>query len=106
MAVQIPTLSELYTSVKGDLESEIGINLPLFGKSYIRGLASVQAGKLKLYYLAIASVQKNIFPDLAESELTGGTLERFGRIKLNRNPFSAVAGKYEVTVTGDIDISS
>jgi hypothetical protein len=102
MAVQIPTLSELYTSIKGDLESEIGINLPLFGKSYIRGLASVQAGKLKLYYLAIASTQKNIFPDLAESELTGGTLERFGRVKLNRNPFSAVAGEYEVTVTGEI----
>ena len=102
MAVQIPTLNELYLSIKGDLESEINISIPIFGKAYLNGLALVQAAKLKLIYLAIASTQKNIFPDLAESELVGGTLERFGRVKLNRNPFPPTAGQYTVTVTGDI----
>lgn len=102
MAVQIPTLNELYTSIKGDLESEINISIPVFGKSYLNGLAAVQAAKLKLTYLAIASTQKNIFPDLAESEVVGGTLERFGRVKLNRSPFPATAAQYTVTVTGDI----
>ena len=102
MAVQIPTLTELFTSIKGDLESKIGINISLFGKTYLNGLAGVQAAKLKLYYLAIANVQRNIFPDLAESESIGGTLERFGRVKLNRNPFPAKSGQYIVDVTGQI----
>lgn len=105
MAVQIPTLNELYTSIKGDLESEVNVNISFFGKSYLRVLAGVQAGKLKLYYLAIANLQRNIFPDLAESEAVGGTLERFGRVKLNRNPFPAVAGQYDVQVTGQIGAS-
>lgn len=102
MAIQIPTINELFTSIKGDLESKIGITIPIFGKSFLNGLAAVQAAKLKLYYLAIANLQKNMFPDLAESEAIGGTLERFGRVKLNRNPFPAKAGQYTVTVTGQI----
>lgn len=102
MAVQIPTLNDLYISIKGDLEAEIGINISLFGKAYLRGLAAVQAGRMKLIYLAIANLQKNIFPDLAESELIGGTLERFGRVKLGRNPFSALAGQYDIAMIGTI----
>jgi hypothetical protein len=50
--------------------------------------------------LAVAKVQKNIFVDTAEPEASGGTLERFGRVKLNRNPFPAVAGQYVITITG------
>jgi len=102
MAVQIPTLIELYTSIKGDLDTEIGGVSPIFGKTYINALSGVQAAKMKLYYLAIANLQKNVFPDLAESEAKGGTLERFGRVKLNRNPFRAVAAQYTVNVTGEI----
>lgn len=85
MAVQIPTTQELYTSIKSDLETELNINIPVFGKIFLRALAAVQAAKLKLYYLAIASVQKNIFPDTADPESIGGTLERFGIVKLGRN---------------------
>tara|TARA_R110001632_G_scaffold207897_1_gene332109 strand:- start:2857 stop:4035 length:1179 start_codon:yes stop_codon:yes gene_type:complete len=102
MAVQIPTLVELFTSIKGDLEGKIGVTIPIFGKAYLNGLAGVQAAKIKLIYLAIANLQKNVFPDLAESESIGGTLERFGRVKLNRNPFAAKAGQYTVSVTGQI----
>jgi hypothetical protein len=102
MAVQIPTLIELFNSIKGDLEGKLGITIPFFGKAFLNGLAGVQAAKIKLIYLAIANLQKNVFPDLAESEALGGTLERFGRVKLNRNPFPAVAGQYTVNVTGQI----
>jgi len=102
MAVQIPTLNELITSIRGDLEGKLGVLIPIFGKSYLNVLASVQAAKIKLIYLAIASVQKNVFPDLAESEAVGGTLERFGRIKLNRNPFPSVAAIYTVKFSGEI----
>lgn len=100
--ITIPTLSQLYTQILADLEAEFNITIPLFGKNFLRALAAVQAAKLKLYYLAIGNLQKNIFPDTADAEASGGTLERFGRVKLNRNPFPAVAGQYTVAVTGTI----
>jgi hypothetical protein len=97
--IRIPTLNELYTSVKSNLETELG-TISTFGKVFLRGIAMVQAAKLKIYYLAIGKIQKNIFVDTAEPEASGGTLERFGRIKLGRNPFPAVAGQYDIQVTG------
>lgn len=102
MAIQIPTLNELYNDIKSQLESELNITIPLFGKSYLRVIAIVWATKLKLYYLAIGNVQKNIFVDTADPEAIGGTLERFGRIKLGRSPFPASAGVYDIQVTGTI----
>ncbi len=102
MAVTIPTLNALYTSTLADLEAELGITIPLFGKNFLRALAAVQAGKLKLYYLAIANLQRNMFVDLAEPEAVGGTLERFGRVKLGRSPFTPQSGSYAVDVTGTI----
>lgn len=98
----IPTLTELYDSIIADLETQFGISIPLIGKNFLRVLASVQAAKLKLYYLAIGLVQKNVFPDTADSESIGGTLERFGRVKLGRNPFAPRAGEYELIVTGSV----
>lgn len=96
----IPTLKELFDNVLADLEAEFTITIPLIGKSFLRVIASVQAAKLKLFYLTLAKVQKNIFVDTADPESTGGTLERFGRVKLGRNPFNAIAGEYTVEVTG------
>ena len=98
--VAIPTLQELYNSVLNDLKQELGITSSIFGKAFLVPLAAVQAAKLKLYYLAIAGVQKNIFVDTADSENRGGTLERFGRVKLGRSPFPATAGVYVLDVTG------
>jgi hypothetical protein len=98
----IPTYIELYNDILSDLETQMQVSIPIFGKNFLRALAAVQAGKLWLYYKAIANVQKNIFIDTAEPESIGGTLERFGRVKLNREPFSARAGEYVVTVTGSI----
>lgn len=98
--ITIPTTSQLYNAVLSDLQAAYGSSIPLFGKNFLRVLAGVQAGKLKLYYLAIAELQKNIFVDTADPESSGGTLERFGRVKLGRDPFPAQAGKYSVTVTG------
>lgn len=98
--ITIPTISELYNDILASLEAEMNITIPLFGKNFLRAMAAVQAAKLKLYYLAIGNLQKNIFIDTAESESVGGTLERFGRIKLGRNPFPATAGQYTVQLTG------
>jgi uncharacterized phage protein gp47/JayE len=98
----IPTLSELQSQIENDIKSELGITQTWVGKTVIKALALVQAAKLKLYYLAIAFLQKNIFVDTATSEFQGGTLERFGRVKLGRNPYPAVAGEYTLDVTGEI----
>jgi len=100
--VSIPTIKELQDSVLADLEAEFGVNVPLFGQNFLRALSAVQASKLKLFYLAIALVQKNIFVDTADPASIGGTLERFGVVKLKRLPFPATAGVYTITVTGDI----
>ena len=98
----IPTFTELYNDVLSDLETQYGISIPVFGKNFLRVLSIVQAAKLKLFYLSIANIQKNIFVDTAEPEEIGGTLERFGRVKLNRNPFPAKAGTYILDITGGI----
>jgi hypothetical protein len=78
--ITIPTLAELESQIINDLESKYGSNIPSFGKVFLRVLAKVQAAKLKLYYLAIGELQKNIFIDTATPEALGGTLERFVRI--------------------------
>jgi len=98
----IPTLAQIQTSIENDLRTELGITRTWIGKVLLRVLAIVQAAKLKLFYLHIAAVQKNIFVDTADSEFQGGTLERFGRVKLGRNPYPAVAGEYTLNVTGAI----
>lgn len=98
--IPIPTLQQLFLSILADLENQYGGTIPAFGKNSLRAQAAVQAAKFYVYYKLLGFVQKNIFPDLADSEAVGGTLERAGRIKLGRNPFPATAGQYTVTVTG------
>jgi uncharacterized phage protein gp47/JayE len=100
--IRIPTLSELYNQIVADFESELGESIPLFGKSFLRATAAVQAAKLWINYKINAFVQKNSWVDTADPESMGGSLERFGRVKLNRNPYPATAGQYVVTVTGTI----
>lgn len=100
--ITIPTLQQLKTQIISNLESQYGANIPPVGKSAIRTFAIVFSGIFKLIYLAIADVQKNVWPDTADPVSKGGTLERFGLVKLGRNPFKAVAGQYEVIVTGEI----
>ena len=94
------TYAQLYTDIKADLEAQMQTSIPIIGKAMLRVFAAVQAGKLWLFYLALAGVQKNIFVDTADPESMGGTLQRFGRVKLNRDPFPATAGVYTATVTG------
>lgn len=98
--VTIPTLQQLYNEIIADIENEFSITIPLFGKNFFRAMAAVQAGKLWIYYKLVGFLQKNIFADTADPEAIGGTLERFGRVKLGRNPFPAVAGQYSCLVTG------
>ena len=96
--ITIPTVQQLYTSIISDINTQYGVNVNPFGKAVLRCIAAVQAAKFKLYYLAIAQLQKNVAPDTCDTE----TLIRFGTLKLGRVPFPAVAGKYKLQVTGQI----
>ncbi len=95
----IPRLVDLQSQIRQDLEQELGIGSVMFKRS-INAFAAVQAGKLHLYYQAIAKLQKNIFVDTADREADGGTLERFGRVKIERNPRPATQGTFDITVNG------
>ena len=98
--MNIPTIAQIYAIIVADLEAGLNITISVFGKSFLRALAMVQAGKLWLLYLLNANIQKNIFVDTADPESAGGTLERFGRVYLNRDPFPATQAQYICTVTG------
>jgi uncharacterized phage protein gp47/JayE len=98
----IPTLAQLYASIIADIEGELGVQIPATGRVMLRAYAAVQAAKLKLFYIALGRVQKNIFIDTADPVAIGGTLERFGLVKLNRLPFPPIAGIYTIEVTGTI----
>jgi len=96
----LPTIQELYESFVTDIETEFGVVIPDEGKSFLRALAAVEAAKLKLFYLALGNLQKNIWVDTADPVAVGGTLERFGYTKLQRYPNPATEGVYLCTVTG------
>jgi len=93
----VPTISELYESIKSDLRNKLNIS-SLIGKMVLLAFAAVQAAKLKIYYLAISKVNQNIFVDTCDDE----TIRRFGFVKLNRYPNPATSGEYEVSVSGVI----
>lgn len=98
--ITIPTLSQLYDNIKNDIETEFGDSVPDFGQQDMRVQIAAQAAALKIFYLFVGKLQKNSFVDQAEPEAGGGTLERWGRIKLGRDPFPATAAQYTVDVTG------
>src|ERR1035437_1045190 len=95
-----PSLSDLYSSISSNFKSEFDIQDENDLKRVLTAISSSDAGMLKIFYLALLDVQKNILPDLADNEAMGGTLERFGRLKLGRDPNPATQGRYSLTFTG------
>lgn len=100
--LNIPTTKEIYEALLADIQSALGGTIPIWRKAFVRALAMAMAAKYKVAYLSAAFVQRNIFPDLADSEEVGGTLERFGRAKLGRGPLAPTQGKYNITVSGNV----
>lgn len=99
MSKPIPSIQQLYTKLVTDIKSSLGIVAVLI-KFVINALSSVIAAQLKLLYLFQVDVQRNQFPDTADTVANGGTLERQGKIYLNRDPFPATDGVYTASVTG------
>lgn len=99
--IQIPSTVDIYEDLIASIEAKYSTTLPESGKLFLRTYAQVMAAELKLFYIAVGNVQKNIFCDTADPASMGGTLERFGQVKIQRNPFPATAGVYTAQVTGE-----
>ena len=97
MSVDIQTISELQDRILNDYATELGVDKSDLGDTYIVR-SKVLAGLVYPIYLALSSVEKNIFFDLAEESI----LKRYGNVFLQRNPAPASQGIYTVEVTGTI----
>jgi uncharacterized phage protein gp47/JayE len=95
----IPSIIELNEDIANDLRSKLGLTDDDL-KKVVGALPLVLSAQLKLLYLFLGDIQDNCFPDKASTELNGGTLERLGRIYLNRNPFPDSIGVFKLLVTG------
>ena len=98
---KIPTTNELYDSISSDLRSKLNI-IGNSLRNVLNAFALVLAGQIKLIYLFLGDIQDNCFPDRATTEKNGGTLERFGRMYLNREMFPDSTGVFNISVTGVI----
>lgn len=95
----IPTLQQLRTSIAEDLQNKLDIPDDDL-KKVLDAVCNTLAAQLKIIYLYISDVQKNLFPDTADVIEEGGELNRLGLIYLNRQPKPATDGKYIIELTG------
>lgn len=95
----IPTIKEINANISADLRSKLNLATDYL-KKILDAFALVLSAQLYLAYLYLSDIQDNIFPDKATSEAQGGTLERQGRIYMNRNPFPDSIGVFKIAVTG------
>lgn len=96
--INIPSKATLYSRILTALQTTFGITIPAWGQNFLRALALVFSGEFKLFYLGLGSLEKNMFIDQSDAEMT----LRYGYVKLGRYPFPATQGVYDVTVTGSV----
>lgn len=96
----IPLLTDLYNNIAADLISKLNLTSPADLKVVNAAFAAVEAGQFKIAYLYLVDIQRNLSPDTADPESQGGQLNRYGRLRLNREPFPATPGIYTASVTG------
>lgn len=95
----IPTIQQLNESIANDLKSKLNLSDTDL-KTVLSAFDAVLSAQFKLVYLFLADIQNNIFPDTADTEENGGTLERLGNMYIGRNPSPATIGVFEASVTG------
>lgn len=98
---EIPNIVDLKAQIANDFKTKL--NLSTTDLKYVLDVFDgVLAAQFYIAYQYLRDIQNNAFPDGATSELNGGTLERFGRIRLGRNPRPQTAGVFKIKVTGSI----
>lgn len=100
MAVNIPTIEELEEQILNNKATEFGVSVDDLGDTIIIE-SKVEASLLYQYYLTLGKVEENIYPDNSDK----ATLLRYGQGLLNRQPSPAIAGEYEIVITGTIGAS-
>jgi len=95
----IPTIQQLNETIANDLKSKLNLNDTDL-KTVLSAFDVVLSAQFKLVYLYLADIQNNIFPDTADTEANGGTLERLGNMYIGRNPNPATIGVFEANVNG------
>ena len=95
----IPSINEIREQIANDFKTKLNLSDANL-KYVLDAMDSVLAMQFKLIYNYLADIQNNVFPDTADIEENGGTLERLGRIYLNRNPRPATPGIFKANVTG------
>ena len=95
----IPNITELRENIANDFRTKLNLSDAQL-KYVLDAMDSVLSAQFYLIYLYLYDIQNNIFPDTADLELNGGTLERLGRIYLNRNPRPATSGNFTLSLTG------
>ena len=95
----IPTIAQLQETIANDLRTRLSLSTDYLKKVF-NAFSIVFAGLFKLVYNYLSDIQNNVFPDTADYENVGGTLERQGRIYLGRNPFPASAGVFQFKAVG------
>jgi uncharacterized phage protein gp47/JayE len=93
----IPTIQQLKSNISGDFKNKLNLSSDNL-KKVLNAMSLVFSGQFHLAYLYLRDIQDNIFPDTANTESVGGTLERQGRIYLNRNRFPDSIGSFKVSV--------
>lgn len=93
----IPTIQQLNANISSDFKNKLNLLNDTL-KKVLFAISLVLSGQFHLAYLYLRNVQDNIFPDTADSESVGGTLERQGRIYLNRDRFPDSVGVFKVSV--------
>jgi uncharacterized phage protein gp47/JayE len=95
----IPTIQQLKANISGDFKNKLNLANDAL-KRVLNAFSLVISAQFHLAYLYLRDIQDNIFPDTANSESVGGTLERQGKIYLNRDRFPDSVGSFKVSVTG------
>jgi uncharacterized phage protein gp47/JayE len=93
------TILELKDQISKDLRNRLNISDDNL-KKVLDALSGVLAAQFKLAYLGLEDTQRNLYPDTADTFENGGSLNRLGRIYLNREIRPSTSAIYRVDVVG------
>lgn len=93
----IPNLKNIVERIIENLKTELNIPQNEDLKENLTAISAVIGAELKVYYLYIQDVQKNLYPLTAEPASQGGKLNDLGTIHLNRQPYPSTFGIYNLT---------
>jgi len=93
------TIVELKDQISKDLRNRLNLSDDNL-KKVLDALSGVLAAQFKLAYLGLEDTQRNLYPDTADTFENGGSLNRLGRIYLNREIRPSTSAIYRVDVVG------